>query len=643
MEGMETQTVPLQTGFDIYIKNMDRIRQLSTPSLEGVKDSSSYSRLLRENFVRIGVLAAENRTILDKELFPLINSDRLLTEEEIESLTVFVEKLIDAENAENLDLPLAFLLSERLVKDAEAKGDISSKVRCMDMHVSTCYTMMNMTSRIYAYPEISKEYREEGLRLGQIFIGLRKKESFNKTESEEERELILTNARFAAAFFENSSGKREVNELELEMLRESIRIGEDPSYRELMPPDFDWRYYRYRLLTYYSQGTDFCNIRGLDDAQIQEVCERTEELWEIWHSDPEYFSELEKESYVDLQLYRNRYYAGKITKEVYLEGLLRLYHDRDKNLYDICGIIENIQIPVEILGIIHSDKPTERDKYHLKVLFDNMIAYTLHMPNSGVLTFMLELNMQMIRYFVELPGWINFEELMLDLMAATHPPTYVHSRMVAQFSVCLCGHLIDMSPELLIGIEGCETVDDVRKNREKILDFTWHASICHDAGKIGIIDTVFVYGRKLLDREFELIKTHPKMGAAILSAFPDTAKYVDVALGHHKWYDNSRGYPEDFDTSKSPLKTLIDLVQCADCLDAATDTIGRSYSRGKSYDGFFEEIKKDSGTRYAPWLTDLLSADKVREDIEFLLSEERDRNYHDTYQRLKTVHDKEMQ
>ena len=200
-----------------------------------------------------------------------------------------------------------------------------------------------------------------------------------------------------------------------------------------------------------------------------------------------------------------------------------------------------------------------------------------------------------------------------------------------------------MSPELLIGIEGCETVDDVRKNREKILDFTWHASICHDAGKIGIIDTVFVYGRKLLDREFELIKTHPKMGAAILSAFPDTAKYVDVALGHHKWYDNSRGYPEDFDTSKSPLKTLIDLVQCADCLDAATDTIGRSYSRGKSYDGFFEEIKKDSGTRYAPWLTDLLSADKVREDIEFLLSEERDRNYHDTYQRLKTVHDKEMQ
>ena len=212
---METQTVPLQTGFDIYIKNMDRIRQLSTPSLEGVKDSSSYSKLLRENFVRIGVLAVENRTILDKELFPLINSDRLLTEEEIESLTVFVEKLIDAENAENLDLPLAFLLSERLVKDAEAKGDISSKVRCMDMHVSTCYTMMNMTSLIYAYPEISKEYREEGLRLGRIFIGLREKESFNKIGSEEERELILTNARFAAAFFENRSGKREVNELEL--------------------------------------------------------------------------------------------------------------------------------------------------------------------------------------------------------------------------------------------------------------------------------------------------------------------------------------------------------------------------------------------------------------------------------------------
>ena len=131
------------------------------------------------------------------------------------------------------------------------------------------------------------------------------------------------------------------------------------------------------------------------------------------------------------------------------------------------------------------------------------------------------------------------------------------------------------------------------------------------------------------------------MGATMLKRFSSTAKYADVALGHHKWYDNSRGYPEDFDTRNSPLKTLIDLVQCADCLDAATDTIGRSYSRGKTFDEFCEEIREGSGTHYAPWLYPLLSKPEVREDIIFLLTKGRNRNYHDTYQLLKAVNEKE--
>jgi HD-GYP domain-containing protein (c-di-GMP phosphodiesterase class II) len=181
------------------------------------------------------------------------------------------------------------------------------------------------------------------------------------------------------------------------------------------------------------------------------------------------------------------------------------------------------------------------------------------------------------------------------------------------------------------------------KNRDAILNYTWHAALCHDAGKLFIIDTIFVYGRKLLDMEFDLIKTHPKMGAKILERYSSTRKYAEVALGHHKWYDNSRGYPEEIDTSNSPVKTIIDLVQCADCLDAATDTVGRSYNRGKTFDDLFKEICDGSNTRYAPWLPELLSKAEVREDIEFLLASGRDQNYHDTYQLLKSVHDKEIQ
>ena len=630
------------SGFDEYIERLNQIRTLSSPSLDGIKNADTYSRRLRENFVKIGRLAAENRPFLEEELFPLFKSDRELSKEEVRKISDFEEKLLDAENAENIDLAIAYLLSDRLLRDAMGKDGVLPKLRRMDMQISVCYTMMNMTERLTEYPQIAGHYRRKGLDIGQIFLMLREKEEFAKIESEEARELVLTNARFLTVFFEGITGDREENEKSLEMLRASLKIADDPFYTEAMP-DYDWKYYRYRVLFYFAQETDFCNYRGHQASDFPEICERTEELWALWHTDPEYFAELDKESWIEFLLLKNRYYAGKISREDYGKGLQRLYHNRDKTLYDVCGIVENVQLPVEMLDLIWKERFSEADKAHFSYLLNNILAYIFHMPNSGALTFMLELIMHIITHFTELPEGMNFESLMLDLLAAMHPPTYVHSRMVAQFAVCLCGHLIDSSPELLIGTEGCETAEEVVQNRNAILNYTWHAALCHDAGKLFIIDTVFVYGRKLLDMEFDLIKTHPKMGATLLRRFPSTAKYAEVALGHHKWYDDSRGYPEDFDSRSSPVKTVIDLVQCSDCLDAATDTVGRSYNRGKSFDDLYKEICDGSGTRYAPWLPALLSRDEVREDIEFLLAEGRDKNYYDTYQLLKSVHEKEVQ
>lgn len=75
----------------------------------------------------------------------------------------------------------------------------------------------------------------------------------------------------------------------------------------------------------------------------------------------------------------------------------------------------------------------------------------------------------------------------------------------------------------------------------------------------------------------------------------------------------------------------------ADCLDAATDTNGRSYNRGKTMDDFLGELKEGSGTRYAPWLVELVSKEEVRADLTFLLEDGREKNYYNTYHLLKNV------
>ena len=70
-------------------------------------------------------------------------------------------------------------------------------------------------------------------------------------------------------------------------------------------------------------------------------------------------------------------------------------------------------------------------------------------------------------------------------------------------------------------------------------------------------------------------------------------------------------------------------------MDAATDAIGRSYKKGISLDDFFLEAIAESGTRYAPYLTELLIDAQVRDDIEKMLSFSRDENYRDAWHILK--------
>ena len=129
--------------FDHYIERLKQIRTLSSPSLSGIEEASDYNKRLRENFVRIGQLAAENRAILDEFLFPLLSRDEALTKEETSEIDSFAEKLVAAENAENLDLPIAAIVSERLLHDSLKKGQILLRLRWMDAYISVCYALMN--------------------------------------------------------------------------------------------------------------------------------------------------------------------------------------------------------------------------------------------------------------------------------------------------------------------------------------------------------------------------------------------------------------------------------------------------------------------------------------------------------------------
>lgn len=617
---------------------MAEVRSLSTLSIEGITSADDYGVQLQDNFARIGDLATENRALLEERVFPLLDSAAPLSPSQSAEMGELESRLIDAKSIEVLDLPIAKLIADKLVDDAVSSGNLSSMIREMDREIESCYAMMSMVERIRAYPDLCVSFRNRGLEIGAFFRSLRSRDRFSAIEDAEERELVLTNARYASVFYENYYGNPEANRANLQELEETLRIADDPFYRELAP-DLDWDYYRFRTLQYISLATNYCNARGFNEDELETIARHTEELWELWHSDPERYRAYDSERHMELPLHLNRYLTGRISAHEYKGLLLELYSRRNTRSYDEGSLSDNILLPTELLCLIRKSRLSQENMSYVEWLCRGVIDYVFCMPNGRTLTFMMEYLSHFLEYFIEVPGGKTFENLMLDLLAALHPPTYVHTQMVAHITECLCGHLLRLRPDLFVGVCGCKTAEDATASSERIRSFSYHAALCHDVGKVFAIDTIFVYGRNLLDLEFDIIKTHPEMGARMLERHESTARYADVARGHHRWHDDSRGYPADFSTSSSPLKTIIDITTVADCMDAATDTVGRSYKRGKSLDEVAAELEAGAETQYAGWIVPLLRDPDVAQDLTWLLSSGREFLYRETYHLLRRVHE----
>ncbi|MEQ5807484.1 response regulator [Alteromonas sp. NFXS44] len=141
-------------------------------------------------------------------------------------------------------------------------------------------------------------------------------------------------------------------------------------------------------------------------------------------------------------------------------------------------------------------------------------------------------------------------------------------------------------------------------------DMLLHAAPMHDIGKIGIPDSIMLKPGRLTDSEFEVMKTHPKIGAEILGdADSDLMNLARiVALTHHEKWDGT-GYPEALAGEDIPIEGRI--VAVADVFDALTSR--RPYKEAWPVDKALDFMHSQSGIHFDPALIALL--DQCLDDI----------------------------
>ena len=620
----------------LYIERTGLIRKLSSPQVKDISGADSYRATLLGNFTHIGELARLNGDLLEKHYFPLMRRDTPLDAHRIETLRTFSSELIDATRRDNLDLPMLYEQAARLLDDAVEKKDDGDYIRALDQMVIASYAMMYVTLRLKPYSDESERYRKTGMDAGRKLTEYLAPDRFLDLPDDECRELVLINSRYMDCLLElnDSFGDHAANEAEMDILRCSLALADDPFYREAAP-GYDWTYHVFRALEYFSALPEFNNRKGFDKTQLLEIREHNRHLLAFWEEHEEALSPYVGRRDLQLASLRVNYLCGDMDVEAYKTALMKLTRQHKKNDFSMESNMIALLVSLEYVLVLDPAHLSKTDERNLNRFYRELIGHMHHIPKARSLSFVLTYLIMILETFIETPDGMRFETFCLDLMAALHPPTYVHTLSVASIAKCLAKHLLRKEPRLFTGVLGYETEEAVTEHASEIEDFVYHSAICHDFGKLAIIETILTYGRKLIPSEIAEIRTHPEIGAGLLKRFDGTKGYADAALGHHRWYDNSGGYPESFDMVHSPLRTVIALIAGADCLDASTDAVGRSYKEGKALDRFLSEVHAESGTRYAPFLAELIAAPAVRKDVELLLAKGRDNAYHRAYRILE--------
>ncbi|MCM8824047.1 MAG: HD domain-containing protein [Candidatus Omnitrophica bacterium] len=126
------------------------------------------------------------------------------------------------------------------------------------------------------------------------------------------------------------------------------------------------------------------------------------------------------------------------------------------------------------------------------------------------------------------------------------------------------------------------------------------AALLHDIGKIGVPEKVLNKKTPLTQEDREYIFRHPLVGVEILD---HVREFEDVIVGvkyHHERYDG-KGYPFRLKGDKIPI--IASIISVADAFDAMTTD--RSYRKALTIDKALEEIKKNSGKQFNPYIVDI--------------------------------------
>jgi len=275
-----------------------------------------------------------------------------------------------------------------------------------------------------------------------------------------------------------------------------------------------------------------------------------------------------------------------------LEGKSSLVLDRQL----VLPLVDGEQHQIGLLTILLREPP-KYDQIQLMEVFSRQASSAI--CNARLHALVQEKNHKLDQAYSQLQsGYLEMISTMRRVVDAKDAYTRGHSDRVSFYA-------FQIARKLGRGPEFCERVRV--------------AGLFHDVGKLSIPDDILLKNGKLTAQEYDVIKTHPRNGAELLSVISQFRPILPAILSHHERIDGC-GYPDGLQGEDIPEEARI--IAVADTFDAMTSD--RQYRKSLSFQQAMEELERSKGTQLDAHITEVfqsLALDpefwaKMREEIQ---------------------------
>lgn len=590
-----------------YLDNLAQIAALAAWEKPDGLPYEAYAARLRENEARREETVKRNMELLRGNLFPVLDDLFQCGEETVKELEEFSFRLYDGRT--EADVGLFCQIRQALLTLARQKRDRNAVIRGL------YWLGLGRNCQVSKLVGLElKDIEKYTIQMRLCFTeGAAYLKYYDEIDNTETRGYILRcRANIALGQFPTPGEK-------VHLVKQTLQILQDKGYQE-KEPNLPWD--RFIYLTHQNMASSISYNRE-KVMTPQDMADIMESVYIVYQRRIQEAEESGKRPLARsvFNYYAIQYYCGIFDLNHLLQEMERLMDEADPNDFSPEGMYCAVSLPAYYCQYLqqYPERVPDRAGY-VEGLYRRVLDYVDASPGARRDGLLFTYLRQLAYTFVETEHSVPYGTFLERLLIRFAPEVYIHARIVGEGAAALCALILEDEPDFFDDIGFVRAIEDREEKRRAVRDFALGCGLFHDAGKTNVMGLYSGSGRQWLKDEHEMARLHTLSGQELLSQRPSTRRYAAAALGHHGWYDGSRGYPEAYRRLECPERQMVDVISLVDWLDNVTSTDWVHTGVRMTFDEALEEAAALEGRRFSPlltaWLRDGTTAQSLRAAFE---------------------------